>query len=121
MGSALHSRLGTAMGSVVYRDLAPQGGMPPYIIWGRVTGIDEYTFNTSGIGLEYYVKGVSNRKWNTQAYAAYGTAHALLQDAPLSVSGYQVLRVRRISTFDYLDNEGFQHVGGNYRIDLQKT
>lgn len=121
MGSALHSRLGTAMGGKVYRDIAPQGVVPPYIIWGRVAGADEYTFNGSGITLEYYVKGVSNRLWNTQAYQAYGSAHALMQDAPLNVSGYTVLRVRRTSTFDYADNENFQHVGGNYAIEIWKT
>jgi hypothetical protein len=121
LGSAIHSRIGALAGSQVYRDLAVEKTPPPYIVWGRVSSGDEYAFGTvTFLSAEYYVKAVTNRTWDGDTYGAYGSAHALMQDAPLSVSGYRVLEVRRMNTFDYMDRDNYWHVGGNYKISLSK-
>lgn len=133
LGSAIVARLGTVQytytansgsattGSVgVYNTLGPQGSAVPYIVFQQAAGSDEYTFNTRSESLDYIVKAVSNRTYpGAQAYPIYGGAHDALQDASLSVSGYTVLRCRRMSRFEYRDQDGYWHVGGTYRIDIQ--
>lgn len=122
LGSAIYARMAPPLGSAFYDALAPQGGTPPYTVWQVMTTADEYTFNTDGEELEVMVKTVSNRKWPGEARRIYsGTVHPYMQDAPLSVSGFQVLRCRRTSKFQYPDPEGFWHVGGVYRVSLHKT
>jgi hypothetical protein len=44
-----------------------------------------------------------------------------MQDAPLSVSGHSLLRCRRINRVRYRDEDGFMHVGGIYRLEIQET
>jgi hypothetical protein len=118
LGSALYARLGTAGTVGVYYALAPQGGTPPYCIIQRQAGVDEYTFTDGGVSTDYVVKIVSNRQWPNEAYQVYTHIHDALQDAPLTVTGFQLLRCRRRSTIEYREPEGFWHVGGIYRIDL---
>jgi hypothetical protein len=134
LGSALYGRLGTVQytypttgtatttGSVgVYNSMVVgNNGQPvdvPYFIFQHQAGRDEYTFNTRGESLDYMVKAVSDRQTPSQAYALYAGAHDALQDAPLNISGYTVLRVRRQSRFEFRDTDGYWHVGGLYRID----
>lgn len=132
LGSALYGRLGTVQytypaagtatttGSVgVYSVMAPQQGTVrvPYIIFQHQAGLDEYTFDKRGESLDYMVKAVSSYQTPAQAYAVFAGAHDALQDAPLNISGYTVLRVRRQSRFEFRDNDGYWHVGGLYRID----
>ena len=134
VGSAIVARLGTVQytypasgtatttGSVnIYNLQAPQVGQsqvpPPYLIYQHQASRDDYTFDNRGESLDYVVKAVSDRQTPAQAYAIYAGADAALQDAPLSVSGYTVLRVRRQSRFEYKDTDGYFHVGGLFRID----
>lgn len=133
MGSALYGRLGTVQytyatqgtatttGSVgVYNGMAPQETLTPYVIFQRMSGLDEYTFDTRGESLEYMVKAVSDRAYpGMQAYPIYGQAHDALQDAPLNVGSYVLMRCRRRSQFEYRDTDGYLHVGGLYRIDIE--
>lgn len=134
LGSALYGRLGTVQytypaagtatttGSInVYAVMAVGTGSSPapapYIIFQHQAGLDEYTFDKRGESLDYMVKAVSDRQTPSQAYAIYAGAHDALQDAPLNISGYTVLRVRRQSRFEFRDTDGYFHVGGLYRID----
>ena len=48
---------------------------------------------------------------------AYGSVHATLQNAGLTIDGYSALRCERRSTIEYMDGDHFWHVGGIYRID----
>lgn len=121
LGSALFTRL-NAQGTVgVFYALAPQGGTPPYCIIQRQAAVDEYTFTSSEVSSDYVVKIVSNRNWPGEAYQVYMHIHNALQDAPLSVAGFSLLRCRRRSTIEYRDPEGYWHVGGLYRIDIHAT
>ena len=139
IGSALYSRLGTASyvhntngtattsGTLgTYYALAPQGVNPPYIIVQLASALDDYTFGTAankhGFDSDYIIKVISDRYYPTaQAYGIYGQLHNYLQDAPLSVTGHQLLHCRRTSLIEYLDSDGYWHVGGLYRLNAWET
>lgn len=121
-GSAIYSALGgTASSPAVYYALAPQGTEPPYVIFQRQAGADEYTFTSQTVNTEYVVKVVSNRNWPTEARAAYGTVHNTIQNAALSMTGFTLLRCERVSTIEYIDPDRYWHVGGIYRIEAEAT
>lgn len=119
MGSALYAAIAPLDGTAIYDSVAPPTVAPPYDIFQRLTGTDWYTFNTSGEQLEYMVKAVDDRYWPHRAQARYGTIHAGIQDAALTVPGFAQLRMRRTSTIGpYQDNEMFWHVGGVYSVEI---
>lgn len=120
--SAVYSALGgTAATPAAYYALAPQGSTPPYCVFQRMTGSDEYTFDDGGVNADYLVKIVSNRQWPGEAYAAYGTVHSAMQGKQLTISGFTALRCERRTTVEYQDNDRFWHVGGIYRIEAWET
>lgn len=138
IGSALYSRLGTVSytytgnGTVpitstlgTYYALAPQNPTtnPPYVIVQMASALDDYAFGDyHSESMDYIVKVVSDRMWPTaQAYGIYGQTHDALQDAPLTVAGNQLMRCRRTSRIEYMDNEKYWHVGGLYRLDVVET
>lgn len=121
LGSAIYSRLATPLGSAIYDGIAPQFGTPPYTLWQVLVTNDEYTFNTNGEEIDVQLRVVSNQAWPGEARRIYGTVHNYMQDASLSVSGFTVLRCRRTDKFQYQDPDAFWHVGGVYRVTLQKT
>jgi hypothetical protein len=123
LGSALFARLNNQGTVGVYYGLAPQGGTPPYCIIQRQAAVNEYTFGTAGGGVstDYMVKIVSNRNWPGEAYQVYTHVHNAMQDAPLTVTGFTLLRCRRQSTIEYRDTDGYWHVGGLYRLDLWES
>lgn len=123
LGSALYSKLsgaGTAQGVNLYYALAPQGSVPaPYAIVQQQASVDDYAFGSyREVSADYVVKIVSDDEYPTGSYALYDLYDAALQDAALSVSGWSVLRVRRVSRIEYQDTRKFWHVGGLFRIDL---
>lgn len=123
LGSAIRSQLGTAFGASVYYALKPQGvGVYPVIIFQRQSALDGYTFGPNGdeVSADYVVKVVGQDAYPTQLYGLYGSVHAKLQDASLSVTGWTALRCARQSTIEYRDGDGYWHVGGVYRIDLDR-
>lgn len=122
IGSAIYSTLnGTVGGLTVYRNLAVQGAALPYVLFQRQSNVDEYTWSHHHAAPDYVVKVVSNRRSDTEAVLAYGTVHNTLQDAALTVTGYNALRCERRSTIEYQDGDGFWHVGGVYRIEVVET
>ncbi len=122
LGSAIYAVMAPPLGSAFYYMLAPQNTLPPYTVYQFLTDVDEYSFNTSWQEIQVQVKTVSNQRWPTDAQRIYSnTVHPTMQDAALSVSGFQVLQVRRMHQLYYQDNEFFFHVGGIYGITLQKT
>ena len=125
LGSALYTAIGTAIGTVtpmaVYESLAPQGSVFPYTLFTQQVARDEYTFTSRGVSASYQVKVVSNRQFASEARTAYDRLHANLQDAPLTVTGYNLLRMRRETTIQYQDPDRFWHVGGIYRIDIEEA
>lgn len=124
VGSAIYTRLSSATGSgtvSVYQDMAPQGTLPPYVVFARMVGADEYTFNTRGFVSRYVVKAVSNQPWATEAEQTYAKYEPYMQDAPLSVTGYRLIRCRRANEVHYMDSDDFWHCGGEFEVELQPT
>lgn len=122
LGSAIYAVLGSASTAIpVFQELAPQGQATPYCTFGRFTGLDEYTFTSRGVSTDYQVKIVDDHLWPSRAILAYGTVHAAMQDAALTATGYTSLRSRRNATINYRDGDGFWHIGGIYRVDVQET
>lgn len=120
--SAVYGALGgTAATPAAYYALAPQGSTPPYTVFQRMAASDEYTFDSAGVGADYLVKVISNRQWPGEAMAAYGTVHAALQGAGLTIDGFTSLRCERRTTIEYQDNDHFWHIGGIYRVEGWET
>ena len=71
------------------------------------------------LSTDYTVKVVDDDKWPSAALVTYGTVHTAMQDARLTLTGFTLLRARRNATFNYRDQDGFWHIGGIYRIDVQ--
>lgn len=137
LGSAIYSRLGTVVYTYLagagtalvtgtlptFNTMATQGLLPPYVTFQLQSSIDGYAWgNHEEESNDFVVKVVSLRSFLAQeAYPVYGTIHAALQDAPLSVTGFRVMKVRRTSRIQYRDNSSYWHVGGIYRLDLVDT
>lgn len=135
--AAIYGRLGTVQytyptgsgtaqysGSVgVFNTLSIQQTATPYVIFQLQSGIDDYSFaGDREESFDYVVKAVSVKNSPSQeANPIFATADAALQDAPLSVAGYSVMRVRRTSRIRYRDGSGYWHVGGIFRIDITKN
>lgn len=126
LGSAIYSVLGTGMGTVpVYNTIAPQGGSPPFVIFqAQEPGVSRYSFDgASGeeVSGDWVVKVVSDRYWAGEADGIASTLETVMQDGLGTVAGWRVLRCRRSGRVRYRDRDGFWHVGGIYRVDLQKS
>ena len=136
MGSAIYSRLGTVSytyhtngtattsGTLpTYDSLAPQATTPPYIVFQYGAGVDGYYFGTvANESDDYIVKVISDRGYpSAQAHGIYEQLHSALQNAPLSISGNQLIRCRRTAPIKYQDRDGYWHIGGLYRIDTYQS
>lgn len=124
LGSAIYSRLSSATGSgtvTIYQDLAPEGTQAPYLIFQRMVGTDERTFNTKHISSRYMVKAISNQPWATEAERTYAIYEPYMDDAPLSITGYTLIRCRRTGPIHYQDPEMFWHCGGEFEVEVEKT
>lgn len=125
VGSAVYSRLAPPLGSALYDAVARVTVTPPYTVWQVLDTDDDYTFGNGGSTTEslfVMVKTISDRYYPDEARTIYGTVHTYMQNAPLSVGGYTVLRCQRDgSRFQYQDNEKFWHVGATYRLEIQPT
>lgn len=117
IGSALYAACGTAL--PVYYGLAPQGSATPYVVINRQAAIDEYTWSSAIVSADYQVQVVSDRTWPTQAATAYDALHDVINGTALTLASGTALRCERTSTLEYRDPDGFWHVGGLYRIDVQ--
>ncbi len=119
--SAVTSLLGAA--NNVFHRVAPPGARAPYVILHRQAETDDWTF--AGPALEHdlwMVKGVSRGSSSNAADAIAAAIKTALNDAPITVTGYALLQLRRQSKIDYgesAEGETHHHVGGLYRVDVQ--
>jgi hypothetical protein len=132
--TALYSRLatdvaGTATGTLgqlgatnVYRMVASQGSVEPYIVFNEQAGTDSYTFSArEARSLLYQVKAVDKGGSASGASSMAERIDALLTDAPLSLSGWTNIRLRRESDVEYVEvanGQQYHHIGGLYRVDI---
>lgn len=132
--TAIYSRLaadvaGTATGTLgqlgatnVYRALASQGSVEPYVIFNEQAGTDSYTFSARDArSLLYQVKAVGKGSSALVPAQMAERIDALLTDAPLSLSGWTNIRLRRESDVEYVEvanGQQYHHLGGLYRVDV---
>lgn len=132
--TALYSRLatdvaGTAAGTLgalgatgVYRMLASQGSVEPYIIFNEQAGTDSYTFSArEQRSLLYQVKAVGKGSSAQVPAQMAERIDALLTDQPLTVTGWTNIRLRRESDVEYVEvanGQQYHHLGGLYRVDV---
>jgi len=120
-GSALHSYLNAQATVDVYYVRALQNTAPEYCIVQRQSGLLNYTFTSRGMNTDYLVKVVSNRMYPGVAWQVYEHIAEAMQDAPLNITGFTLLRCRQSSSIEFPDNDGFWHVGHLYDIDAQEN
>lgn len=120
MGSALYNKLNDGTVPVFYK-IAPQGNVPPIILFDFISKTDDYTFNDKGAMAMVSIKVVSDRAFPAQAITLYGETHDLIQDSLGSVSGYETIRLRRDNEFQYSDGDQFWHVGGIYNFEIWQS
>lgn len=132
--TALFTRLsadvaGTATGTLgqlgatnVYRMVASQGSVEPYIIFNEQTGTDSYTFSARDMrSLLYQVKAVGKGNSALTPAKLAERIDDLLTDEPLSMSGWTNIRLRRESDIEYVEIANgvqYHHYGGLYRVDV---
>ena len=134
--SALTADLGTAMGtvtgslrnlgaSVAYNAIAPQGAALPYVVFSQQSGIGEWTFeDRAWKSTLYLVKAVGQGHSKAAPSAMSDRFDTLLNDKPLTLTGWDCKRIRREQDVEYVEvSEGviYHHIGGLYRIDVQET
>lgn len=118
VGSALNSLIDSATTLPVFYARAPQGTVPPYVIFNRQGARDEYTFDGTGVNASYLIKVVTLDTWPTGAQRTYDALHASIQDRGSVSGGYQLLRMRRSSTIEFQDDKNAWHVGGLYDVEI---
>lgn len=133
--TALYSLLaadvaGTATGTLgqlgatgVYRMVATQGSVEPYIVFNQQAGTDSYTFASRDVrSLLYQVKAVGKGSSALTPAKLAERIDALLTDHALSLTGWTNLRLRRESDVEYLEvanGQQYHHIGGLYRVDIE--
>lgn len=117
---AVTSRLG-APGNVFHR-VAPANATPPYVVLHRQAETDSWSFKDPPLERDVWtVKGVCRGSSSAQADAIAAAITAALNDAALTVDGYQLLYLRRTSKVDYGEVDGgeqWHHCGAIFRLDL---
>lgn len=125
-GTALTALLGGGTaGTAIYEDHAPASAIMPYVVFNQQASTWEQTMGASRlVDVIYQVKAVSGSAYPQEASAIDTQIDALLHNATLTVTGYGVLACTRQSDIQYSEvaaDQTFQHCGGLYRVELQKT
>lgn len=114
VGSGLLSVVGTIV--PFYYETAPQFVSSPYGIIQFMSGIDDYALDDNTWYADYIVKVVSDNYYPYNAVLNYGSVHTQLQDNTFSVSGYEIIKLRRESVISFKDDKERWHVGGLYNV-----
>ena len=116
---------GTASPSI-YQDLAPEGAVPPYVVFNAQSpSVPQYTY--TGVAFEntiYQVKGVTQGPSKSAGGTIAHQIDAALDDQAVSVSGYTLLKCRRLQDVDYTEvvsGVRFSHIGGLFRVWVDPT
>lgn len=106
----------------VHIDIAPSG-KTKFVIVSLSTHEDEYVFEGSAFERsQYIVKAVERSLSGTTVKTAAARIHALLQDQPLTITGYTHSLTRRAERIRYTEVDEldadirWQHRGGRYDV-----
>lgn len=106
----------------VFRDVAPQGVVEPFVVVTQAAHEDEYQFR--GLAWESYlyaIKAVHGATSGASAQSAADRIHALMQDASPTIAGFRTMLIQRDSRIAYVEvddrsDRRYQHRGGLYRV-----
>jgi hypothetical protein len=110
----------------IYHTQAPEDAGFPLIIFSKSSGVPTGAFGapTALDNEVWMVKAVDRSTTADGAEAIATRTQALLNDAPLSISGATTLYLRRESDIEYVettDGVTYQHVGSLYRLITTPT
>lgn len=110
------------MADGVYWDLAPNG-KTKFVIVSQLSHADENGFDGRLFEtIVYLVKAVDRNQDGTTAKSAASRIDVLLQDVPLTITGYTHTETRRIERVRYTEDDDldsnirWQHRGGHYEL-----
>lgn len=107
----------------VYHAVAPQTASTPFVVFHKQSGTPDWQFAGAHIQDDVWtVKAVDQRSTASTTEDIAARIDALLNDAPLTITGRLRLGVYRQSDLDYLETEGadtYRHVGAMYRLVTQ--
>jgi hypothetical protein len=108
-----------ATGGVHYK-MAPQGTVPPYVIFFKSSGIPDYAFRGYPIDQDVWlIKGVGE---STVAEDIDKRLKEILDGADLTIEGKAHQDLRHISDVDFdevVNGERIDHVGAEYKLDSE--
>ena len=117
---AVTSLLGAA--NNIFHAKAPSNATPPYIVVHRQAETDDWTFAGQPMEHDVWTVKAINRGGSASAAEDIRAAvTAALNDAPLTVTGFALLQLRRMSKFDFPEVEDgtqFNHCGAIFRVDV---
>lgn len=108
----------------IFHQRAPQSAKTPYVIFAKHTGSPMWTFRTPMQWDTWLVKGVDRAGKAGRAEHIAEVIDALLNDAQLTIPGFDHLYLRRASDVDYPEPDGaetYHHCGGLYTVVTDPT
>ena len=105
----------------IYHDEAPQGSYFPLVTFSKSSGVPTDTFGKpAALDTDIWlVKAIDRNNSADTAEAIAARLTALLNDAPLSISGHDLLYLRRESDVEYPEvtaGVSYRHCGSLYRL-----
>ena len=103
----------------VHNSVAPAGTRPPWVVYQTMALEDEYTFGLRGANMLYMAKAVTDKPWPKAAMDVDTEIDSVLEDATLTITGFNQVLCRRQQDIYYTEEAGgkvWQHIGGIYRI-----
>lgn len=119
------STLTTYVPGGIYRDLAPAGATPPYIIMSRQSGVDVVSGTADRIFSDdlYQIKVVGPQAlYTAQIEPGYDRVDTLLQKTSNYQTGGKILACYREQPFhvtELVNGLAWDNLGGLYRIEIQ--
>jgi hypothetical protein len=104
----------------IFHRRAPRDAPTPFIVLDKQAGTPSYASGAIDINDELWlVKAVDRSSSATAAETIAARVDTVLRDAPITVTGRNLMWLRRDSDVDYLEEDqadAYQHVGGLYRL-----
>lgn len=115
--------LGTAG---VFQDLAPEGAVPPYVVFNAQSpSTPQHTFGAVAFeNTVYQVQGVTQGPSKAAGGTIADKIDLALHDQAVTVTGYTLLKCRRLQDVDYTEvvsGVRYSHRGGLYRLWADPT
>ena len=108
----------------IFNTEAPAGVAEPFVVYQAMSKEDDHTFSGRFADMIYMVKAVAKSRWPKKAMDVDTQIDTLLEDATLSVTGFNQLLCRRVNDV-YLpitvSGHEYQQVGGMYRIQVDQS